>query len=551
MTTFRGPPAEIEEGIGALTLGGFLAEVARRHGRREALVSHGPGGVTRWTYAQLEATSRALARGLVGAGVAKGTRVALLMGNKPEWVAAAFGVAMAGGVLVPINTYFEPPELEYVLRHCDAEVLLLQRQLRGHAYLDQLDALWAAGRTGLPFLRLAVCLDAGDQREGHSAVRGWSWLLEQGRSVPDALVDARLALVSPFDDGILIYTSGTTATPKGVLHAQRAPALQAWRFARLLRFDPEVRTWSAYPFFWTAGFAMVMGGTLAAGGCLVLQEHFDPGEALALMETERVTTPFAWPHQSGALEDHPDWATRDLSSIRHAESFGSFARHPSVDVGGGWSPRAAYGLSETFTIVTALPADMPVAEREGHEGVVLPGNALRILDPETGAPLGVGEQGQIAVKGTTLMKGYLKAAPEECFDEDGFFRTGDAGFVDEAGRLHWTGRTSDLIKTGGANVSPTEIELALLHHPGLKTAMAVGVPHPKLGQEVVVCAVAHDGVTVTEDEVRAFLKGRIASYKIPRRVLFVSEAELSFTANAKIRAEALRQLAAARLASER
>ena len=558
MTTFRGPAAETEEGIGALTLGGLLAETAGRHPEREALCFHEPdGSVLRWGYGRLEEEARRVARGLLAGGMAKGSRVALLMGNRPEWLAAAFGVALAGGVLVPLNTWFEPSELDYVLGHCDASVLLMQARLLGHGYLEQLTALCPeleggeggrlrAGRW--PWLRRVVCLGLHEQQ---GAAEPWETLLAAGGAVREDLVDAAAAAVAPSDDAVVIYTSGTTARPKGVLHAHRPPALQSWRFARLFGLDPEVRVWSAFPFFWTAGFAMVVGATVAAGGCLVLQEHFEPGEALRLLEAERVTTPYAWPHQTAQLEDHPDWLGRDLSSLRHVDAFGPFGRHPSVAVGDEWSSRAAYGLTETFTIVSSLPADAPQAEREASQGPILPGNAVRILDPETGEPQPTGAPGEIAVKGPTLMRGYLKAVPEDCFDDDGFFHSGDAGFVDADGRLHWTGRTSDLIKTGGANVSPVEIEEALLRHPGLKVAMAVGVPHPTLGEEVVVCAVAHDGVDVGEDDVRGFLRGRLAAYKIPRRVLFVAEAELSLTANAKVRAEALRELAAGRLGDTR
>jgi len=148
------------------------------------------------------------------------------------------------------------------------------------------------------------------------------------------------------------------------------------------------------------------------------------------------------------------------------------------------------------------------------------------------------------------MQGHLKRPPEECSDQDGFLHTGDAGFVDERDRLHWTGRTSDLIKTGGANVSPVEIEETLLRHPGLTAALAVGLPHPTLGEIVVVCAVAHHGHTVDEEDVRAFLRGRIASYKIPRRVVLVDESDLTRTGNAKIRTDELRALAS-RLLDER
>jgi acyl-CoA synthetase (AMP-forming)/AMP-acid ligase II len=294
---------------------------------------------------------------------------------------------------------------------------------------------------------------------------------------------------------------------------------------------------------------MVMGATLAAGACLVLQEQFEPGPALRLLEAERVTCAHGWPHQLARLEEHPDWETTDLSSLRHVEAISPFARHKTVRVAAAWSPRAAYGLSETFTIVSSTPADAPDEDRAGHQGPILPGNAVRILDPETGEPQDAGDDGLIAVKGQTLMKGYLKVLPEECFDADGFFRTGDAGFVDEQGRLHWTGRTSELIKTGGANVSPVEVETALLAHPGLKAALVVGVPDPRLGDIVVVCAVARDGVALDEKDVRGFLRGRVAAYKLPRRVLFFAEEQLSLTANAKIRTEALRALALERIAT--
>jgi len=455
------------------------------------------------------------------------------MGNRPEWTVATFAVAMAGGVLVPLNTLFEPPEIAHVLAHSDTALLIHQRALARHHYDDQLRTI----EPGLPYLRRRLCLATPEYDE----------FLAAGADVADDELDARQRAVSPHDDALVVYTSGSTGGPKGVLHSHRAPALQAWRFAQQLRLDPSVRTWSAFPFFWTAGFCMVMGATLAAGGCLVLQELFDPGEALALLESERVTSPHAWPHQLAAMEDHPDWARRDLSSLRHVVAFTSLGRHPSVHVDDVWSPRAAYGLTETFTIVTSLPADTPPARRDGHEGAVLPGNTIRIVDGQTGEALPAGVPGEIRVKGPTLMKGYLKVAPEEVFDPDGFFPTGDAGFVDDGGMLHWAGRTTDLIKTGGANVSPVEIETELLHHPDLVAALAVGVPHQTLGEVVVVCAVVHPDRHVDEAGVRTFLRGRLASYKIPRHVLFFEESDLVLTGNAKIRTEELRRLAADRL----
>lgn len=554
MTTFRGSPAETEPGIGSLTLGAFLLEVCQRYGDREALVFHEPDGdVVRWTYRDLEREARRVGRAILASGAGKDTRIAILMGNRPEWVAAAYGVALAGTVAVPLNTYFEPPELDYVLRHSDAQLVLTQTRLLRHGYVDQLAALCPELEDAepgelrsarFPQLRRVVALGL-DERRG--AAEPWGAFLAGGENVPDAVLDAAAAEVTPADHALIIYTSGTTATPKGVLHPHRGPAIQSWRFAQQLRLDPSVRVWSAFPFFWSAGLVMVMGATLAAGGCIVLQEHFEPREALHLLEAERVTSPHAWAHQLAELEDHPDWANVDLSAIRHCEAFTSFGRHPSVHVEDAWSPRAAYGLSETCTIISSLPCDTPREIRERSQGAILPGNLVRIVDRDSGAALPADAIGEIAVKGPTLMIGYVKVLPEQCFDEDGFFHTGDAGYVDADGFLHWTGRMTEMIKTGGANVSPVEIEETLLRHPGLKAALAVGIPDEKLGEMVVLCAVAHDGVSLDEDDVREFLGGRIATYKIPRRVLFFDERELSLTGNAKIRADELRKLALERL----
>jgi acyl-CoA synthetase (AMP-forming)/AMP-acid ligase II len=544
VTTFEGPPASSEGDLGPNTLALFLRDAVARNTDREAVVFYEAEKRISWSYQDLEDQAVRVARALMAGGLAKGERVALLMGNRPEWVASAFGVALAGGVLVPVNTYLEAPELSYVLGHSDASMLLMQDSLAGHDYRSTITGL----ADDLSRLRLIASLGVA---RSLGRIQRWDAFLVLGDAVSESDLDARVASIDAADDAVIIYTSGTTAVPKGVLHAQAPPCLQSRRFVRHLCLDGDVRAWSAFPLFWTAGFAMVMGSTIAAGGCLVLQETFSPDEALGLLGKERVTTPHAWPHQLAELEQHPDWSGTDLSALRHIESFSSFGRHPSVRVAAdSWSPRAAYGLTETFTIVTSIPSDAAPEIRDRAQGKILPGNAIRILHPDTKAPLPAGAEGEIAVSGTTLMKGYVKVPREQILDADGFFRTGDAGFVDDEGFLHWTGRTTDMIKTGGANVSPVEIETELLHHPLLKAAGAIGVPHDTLGQMVVVVAVAHEGSNVAEEDVRSFLRGRLASYKIPRRVIFVDEKELTLTGNQKIRPEDLRALAGAKIADE-
>jgi len=215
-----------------------------------------------------------------------------------------------------------------------------------------------------------------------------------------------------------------------------------------------------------------------------------------------------------------------------------------------WGPDAAYGLSETFTIVTALPASAPVEKRRASHGAPLPGNVVRIVDPETGRELPRGEAGEIAVKGATLMRGYAKVEPELVFDAEGFFRTQDGGWIDESGELHWTGRLSNLVKTGGANVSPVEVESALASHPELRAALAVGVPHPTLGEALVLCVVPREGAHPEEAEIRSFLAGKLAAYKVPRCVLFFGADELAYTGSQKIQPGPLRDAALRRLERE-
>ncbi len=534
-----------------LTFGRFLGEAASRFGARRAIVFEG----RETSYRELEREARLLARALIGAGVVKGARVAVHMGNRPEWIVSAFAIGMLGGVIVPVNTFASRSELKHVLRHSDASVLLMQPSLLKHDFLKDLlaeypaIALGAPGRLrclDLPQLRRVACLAIDASRGG---VETWGQLLAHEQGVSDALLDAAISEVEPSDDGMLIYTSGTTAQAKGVLHTQRAAILQSWRFAEILRLAPDDRVYTTYPFFWTAGIAMSIGPTFAVGAALLLEEIFEPGAALALIEAERATAVHAWPHQQKALGEHPSAGSRDLRSVRKVDFSAPIAKLAGIekDV---YGTGASYGLSETFTIAAMLPADAPLELRTRTSGRVLPGMALRIVDPGTGQVLPAGAAGEITVKGVTLMRGYHKVAPENVFDADGYFRTQDGGSLDADGYLHWTGRLSNLIKTGGANVSPIEIEECLAKHPALKVAFAVGVEHPMLGEIVVVCAVPVEGAKVDEAELRAWLRERLAAYKVPKRVLAFRADELAYTGNQKVQVAPLRDAARKRLESE-
>jgi acyl-CoA synthetase (AMP-forming)/AMP-acid ligase II len=462
---------------------------------------------------------------------------------------------MIGAVVVPVNTYATPEECDHILRHSDASLLLMQEGLLRHAWAEELAARHreiAAGPPGalrceaLPQLRRVFCLGRDAAKGG---IEPWKDLLALGDGVSDALLDALTAEVVPSDPALIIYTSGSTALPKGVVHGHRAPVTQGWRFVEQMGLGPSDRVWTAQPFFWTAGFCMSLGATLGAGGTLLVQDHFDAGEALDILETERATMAHGWAHQQKAMGDHPSAAQRDLSSLEKV-GFHSPLHRLAGRTENKWGPEGAYGLSETFTICSSIPSDSPLEQREGTHGKPLPGMSIRIVDPETGQEVPTGQEGEITVKGVNLMLGYHKVAPEQWRDAEGYFHTGDAGLMDAEGFLHWTGRSGDLIKTGGANVSPVEIEREVLKLDSLHAARVVGVPHPTLGEIVVLCAVAAEGHPEEEEPIRTYLKQHLASYKVPRRVLFFEQHELELTGNQKIRIAPLREAAGTRLATE-
>ena len=537
MTTFRGPALDEVEGIGALTLGGFLTEVVDRYGPNEALVLDDDlvGGETvRWTYDDLGRESRRIGRALLAIGVQPGETVGIVMGNRPEAVAALFGAAMAGAIAAPLSTFAPRPELASMLERADVAVALAQPALLNRRFGDDLDDLAPT----LPKLRHVAVL----------GTQSWTDLVAHAEETTDAELDDRLAQTTHDDPALVIFSSGTTSEPKAILHGHRSPSLQFWLQADIFGRSEATRMFSALPLFWTAGLNTAMGATLAAGGCWAMQEVFEPGAALALMAREHVTEPYTLPHQTAALAEHPSWASTDLSSLTCVYGKSAYARHPTVHGDTGWIMPVGYGLSETCSAAASYRSDTPREEARVGVGRLLPGTELRVVDPQTGRVLGRGEEGELALAGATLMQRYLGKTADECFDVDGFFHTGDAGHVDADGVVHYSGRLTEMIKTGGANVSPAEIEVALRACPAVKLSRIIGLPDERLDQVVVACIVAADGASLTADDVTAFLRERLAAYKVPKQVLFFADGEIPMTESAtKVRDDALLALVGERL----
>jgi acyl-CoA synthetase (AMP-forming)/AMP-acid ligase II len=552
----HGPPLSGMPGLGALTLPGYLREITARFAGREALVvPHPDGSVERWTYDDLWARAMDVARGLIACGVSKGERVGVMMTNRPEWIASFFGIGLAGGVAVTLSTFSTPAELDYLLKASGVGVVLFERSVLKKDFAGVLTDLapeirdaapGALATPAFPFLRRLVMLDEGPAQ---GAIEPWEQFLARGQAIPPALVEGTAAAVAPADPGAIYFSSGSTGKPKGILSTHRGVAIQLWRWRWMIGSDTEVRTLSVNGFFWSGNFCQTLGPTLTAGGLLVLQPTFEPEETLQLLQAWKINYPVGWPHQWQRLEALPAWAAADFSSLYYVEPGSVIGRHPSVR--SDWvEPRWSYGNTETFTIVTAFPNCTPMEVAGESHGRALEGCTIRIVDPLSGAVVPRGVSGEIAVKGPTLMLGYIGIPLDETLDEEGFFRTGDGGRIDDHDRLVWEGRMTDIIKTGGANVSPVEVDAEMAECPGVKISRTVGVPHDTLGEMVVSCVVREPGSTLDEDAVRGFLRERLASYKTPRRVLFVGEEDLSLTGSAKIRTSALRELASKRLAAE-
>jgi len=536
-----------------LTWAYFLEDVVSRFGDNTAIrfQQHNI------SYKKLAEDSRALAKALANAGVVKGMRVAVHMANRPEFAVASFAIAQLGAVLVPINTFATPSEREYILRHGDASVLLFQSHLLKNDFLKDLLDLLPEAKTSTPGkmlcerapnLRRIIGLNTKDNSSlATGCVEDWKKFIENGKHFPDNIINKMTAEVFPSDEGVMIYTSGTTSKPKGVLHRQRAPVIQSWRTGDYMRLTPADRVYTAYPFFWSAGMSMALGACLATGAVLVLEETFDPESALQTIANEKCNVTQCWPHQSKAMIEHPLAQTLDLSHVNKEVCPMRTQQNPTDKT---WDMSGSFGMTETFTFASNIPADSSWEKRQQTAGKPLPGMSIKVVNPDTGVTLPQGEKGELCAKGPTLMIGYYKVDPENYFDAEGYYRSADGGHIDEEGYVHWTGRMSNMIKTGGANVSPLEIEQCLSDYPGLRAAVVFGAPHPSLGEVIVLCAAALAGQTLDASKIQSFLKDKVAVYKRPKLVLLFDESDLDFTGNQKIQVDKLKTKALVRMKAE-
>jgi acyl-CoA synthetase (AMP-forming)/AMP-acid ligase II len=537
-----------------VTLGGLVAELADRFGELEALVHYDAlraGERATWSYRRLQHEARQIAKALTAAGIGKGERVGLLLGNRNEFAAALFGSALIGALPVTLSTLSTADELRVLLEQSQISLLLTQARIANRSLSDDLACLMPkldGGRLldpALPHLRRIVALCADDDNR----VEDWHRFLAEGAAISDAMLDARAAAVTGDDLGVIIYTSGTTSMPKGVVHYHSTLVAQFRWQVHIYGREPGIRVGSPFPLFWSAGLVSVLGSTLAAGGTYVGQEVFEPGATLRLIARERIEEWYGFPTHTAALAAHPDWLDADLSSLSRVKGSYEFDGHPNTSPSPHWHHvvATAYGMSECCTLLTSHLSTTPLEIARLDAGLPLPGVELRIASLEHGGEVAPGDEGEICARGSILMAHYAGMRREASFDPDGYFHTGDLGFLDADGHLHWTGRIKDMIKTAGANVAPGEIEEAAAAIGSLKLCRAIGIPDKRLGEMIVLCAVRQDGADICEASITTALRGKLASYKVPRRVLFFAIEDYPLTASGKVRDKELQQLARARL----
>jgi fatty-acyl-CoA synthase len=535
----------------------MLEAVAARHPSREAIVFDGE----RLTFAQFRDRARAFADGLAALGLGRGDGLAVWLPNRPLWFVAQYAAARLGVVVVALNPRYRAHELSYILAQSDAVALLLTDHLGPVDYFETLhdvlpelpDAVPGELRSDrLPRLR-HVIVDADDPYPGcHRAAD----LSEAGTAGParseGGLLEARGGPGSPDDLFMILYTSGTTSFPKGALITHRNCVPHGEYTGEVLRVTPDDRVLHTLPAAGTWGGVNIPLATWTHGACLVLADVFEPERVLALIERERCTVWNAVDSMLIPVLDHPALGRHDRSSLRTGgvAATGGGRHGLFEEVVERLIPLAyqPYGMTEVNAMAMLHDLDEPAAVRALPGIRPARGLEVRVAHPETHAGCAPDEEGELQFRGTLVTRGYYKKPDETkaAFTADGWFRSGDLGVRDAAGRVIFRGRLKETLRISHHMVAPGEIEAFLLGHPAIAQAFVVGVPDPVANEAPVAYVIRKPGARVSEAELRAWCRGKIASFKIPRGVRFVDDVPRTPSPHGdKVQRVKLREMAAA------
>ena len=437
---------------------------------------------SRITYSELDVATRELAAAFVDAGVGKGTRVGLIMPNCVQWVQIAVALTRIGAVLVPLSTLLQAPELVAQLRVASVQHLVAVQEFRGHRYLDDV----AAVRSNLPALREVWDAD------------------NLPRATIGPAFDAITATVTPSDTLAIMFTSGSSGPPKGVIHSH-GNALGAVRSGLAARcIDADTRLYLPMPFFWVGGFGSGVLSALLAGATLVTEQIPKPESTLRLLEREQVTLFRGWPDQAQALARQTDSVAANLSSLRP----GSLEALLPADQRAEPGARARlFGMTESFGPYCGYPADTDMPRSAwGSCGKPFDGIKVRIVDPDDGTPVAPGTVGEIQLRGPHMMRGICRRSHHDLFTADGFYPTGDLGHLDDDGFMFYHGRSDDMFKVSGATVYPSEVQDALCTIDGVDGAFVTEVAG-------AVGAVVISRLAL--EDLHAEARRRLSAFKVP------------------------------------
>ncbi|CAH1663879.1 MULTISPECIES: class I adenylate-forming enzyme family protein [unclassified Chelatococcus] len=509
----------------------------------------------RHTYRSIADRAWHIALGLSALGVKPGENVGILMTNSADFVVSVFGIAMLGAVAVPINNRYRSWEIGFIAKDCDLRAIITHDKAKDYTdYADLLaDALPALKEARNPIALSveaapalgAVVLLGGAERNGFVGEKVFDDLAAKA---DEARVRNWCEGVSAASIAAIIYTSGTTSQPRGAMLSQEA-LVRHWTMAGFRwGVKPGVKFWDPCPLFHIAGIGPLVF-TLALGGTFVTDTHFEAGKALDLISAEKPNMLYpTYPPLTMDLVSHPKFETTDFSQTI---AWLNVAPPETLRRMQAAIPNAAqvtlYGSTEGGYVTMTSPED-DYETRMTTGGLPMPGVEVRVVDPETGSEMPQGSAGEIRYRGYNTLRGYYKDTEKTAatLNGDGWVHTGDIGDFDTSGRLTFRGRLKDMLKVGGENVAPAEVEQFLEGHPAVKLAQVVGIPDTRLVEVPVAFVELHEGRSVTEAELVAFCKGTIASFKVPRVVRIVSDWPMSATKiqRGKLREDILAELVA-------
>jgi fatty-acyl-CoA synthase/long-chain acyl-CoA synthetase len=523
--------------IAVTTMGDLLLTAADRDPNKTALVFPEKS----YTYAELAARAIRRARSLQALGVRPRDHVGILMPTCPEFVELYFAIALCGAVIVPINARYRSGEIGYVVENADLVTLITTDAVAEQVnFVERLEGALTDLPTqkdpmslklaAAPKLRNVVLYGRG-ARAGFVAEADFDAAADR---IPEIEVHKTRLRTRVRDTALMLYTSGTTANPKGCLITHEAQVRNSIALGRhRYRLTREDSLWSPLPMFHIAA-VLPMLAIFDVGGTYLTMGYFDAGVALKMLEDHKVTATYpSFVTIMQGLIYHPDFPTRDLSSIRLMNS--NFAVQPpgvaepimkampaAIQVG-------SFGMTEASgTVSTGSPGE-PQSQRITRLGRPLPGLEVRVVDPNTGREVATGERGEVLVRGYSLFEGYYRdpVKSAEALDKDGWFHTGDIGSLDAAGTIMFHGRFKDMLKVGGENVAAAEIEAQLQKHPAVKLAQVVGIPDAKYAEVPAAFVELQPGASAAESELIEFCRKEVAGFKVPRHVRFVTEWPMS------------------------